>query len=577
MLTPDNLNHHWATIMVTTLSKLGLKIAVISPGSRSTPLTLALARDKSIETLVVLDERSAAFLALGMAKRQQIPVALICTSGTAGANFYPAIIEAKYSQVPLLVLTADRPKELQDCHAGQTIDQVRLYSNYPNWQTELAIPQADLFLYSYLRETLVQAWRRCLLPTPGVVHLNCPFREPLTPVSLNSSPELPADFWQNLSGDQQLPPRTFSLPSDWLNCEEGIIIAGLATPSNPQGYCQAIARLSRCLGWVVLAEALSPLRNYAGINPYLISTYDFLLRSPDLAQKLTPKLVIQLGELPTSKILRQWLTQTAATRWIISSSGENFDPLHGKTIYLSGEITELSIPTTVKSDSAYRQLWCNNEKKAREYLDNSLASEQGFFEGKASWLLSQHLPPKTPIFLASSMSVRYAEFFWKPGDREIIPYFNRGANGIDGTLSTALGMAYGQQSAILLTGDLALLHDTNGFLFSNKFKGHLTIVLINNQGGGIFNHLPIAQFTDYFAEFFATPQAIDFGTLCQTYQVQHHLITSWSEFINLLNPLPCEGIRVLELNCDRFLDSLWLALRVKSELLETDIFGNSTL
>ncbi len=573
MLTPANLNHHWASIIVTTLSKLGLKIAVISPGSRSTPLTLALAKDQSIETLVVLDERSAAFLALGIAKRQKLPVALICTSGTAGANFYPAIIEARYSQVPLLVFTADRPKELQDCYAGQTIDQIRLYGNYPNWQTELAIPQADLSLYSYLRKTIVQAWRRCLLPTPGVVHLNCPFREPLTPVNLNESLDLPTDFWDNLSNDYQLPSRTFSPPPDWLNCTEGIIIAGLATPSDPQAYCQAIARLASYLGWVVLAEALSPLRNYAQINPYLISTYDFLLRSPDLAQKLTPKLVIQLGELPTSKILRQWLTETAARRWIISNSQENFDPLHGKTIYLNGEVTELSLPTTEKSDSAYRQLWCNAEKKAREYLDHNLASEQEFFEGKVSWLLSQHLPPKTPIFLASSMSVRYAEFFWKPGDREIIPYFNRGANGIDGTLSTALGIAYNQPSAILLTGDLALLHDTNGFLFRPKFKGHLTIVLINNQGGGIFNHLPIAQFTDYFEEFFATPQDLDFASLCQTYKVEHHLISNWEEFISYLNPLPREGIRVLELKCDRFLDSRWLSSRVEKGLLEKQLFG----
>ena len=558
MLTDANPNNHWATIIVKTLGKLGLKIAVICPGSRSTPLTLAFAQHQGIETIVILDERSAAFLALGIAKQQRLPVALICTSGTAGANFYPAIIEARYSHVPLLVFTADRPKELQDCHAGQTIDQVRLYGNYPNWQTELAIPQADLSLYSYLRETIIQAWRESLYPTPGVVHLNCPFREPLLPVNLDNSLELPEAFFADLQGSYSLPPRQFSPPPEWLNCREGIIIGGLAQPEDPEAYCQAIARLSRCLGWPVLADALSALRNYAAINPYLISTYDLMLRYGDNAHKLAPTLVIQLGELPTSKELRQWLAKTSPQRWIIDSSGENLDPLHGKAIYLPGKITELSLPDINHSDSVYLQLWCTTEQKLRKRLDDALASDQGFFEGKVSWLLSQHLPAKTPIFLSSSMSVRYAEFFWQPGNLRIIPYFNRGANGIDGTLSTALGMAYGQQSGVLLTGDLALLHDTNGFLCRHKFRGHLTIVLVNNNGGGIFSYLPIADFTDYFEEFFATPQQINFADLCKTYQVEHHLISSWLELTELLNPLPVSGIRVLELQSDRYTDSQWL-------------------
>ena len=179
------------------------------------------------------------------------------------------------------------------------------------------------------------------------------------------------------------------------------------------------------------------------------------------------------------------------------------------------------------------------------------------FEGKTAWLLSQTLPPATPLFIANSMPVRDVEFFWTPGNKGIRPWFNRGANGIDGTLSTALGIAYRNQSTVMLTGDLALLHDTNGFLLTNKFIGHLTIVLINNNGGGIFEMLPIAKYDPPFEEFFATPQAVNFGQLCLTYGVEHHLIESWEQLRSLLNPLPTTGIRVLELKTDRKADARW--------------------
>lgn len=566
MLDHRNLNTLWASIIVETLFKLGLRTAVISPGSRSTPLTMAFAQHGQIETLAILDERSAAFFALGKSKHLGLPVALICTSGTAGANFYPAIIEAKYSQVPLLIFTADRPRELRDCRAGQTIDQVKLYGNYPNWQTELTLPEADLYLCRYLRETIRHSWEKTLLPIPGPVHVNCPFREPLAPVKVTHSLEIDSDFFNDLAVSSSLvsTEHYFHPPQDWLNCERGVIIAGLAQPRQPQLYCEAIAALAVFLGWPVLAEALSPLRNYAEINPYLISTYDFCLRYSELASLLSPELVIQIGELPTSKELRQWLAKSAPKRWIISDSQENLDSLHGKTSYLRGNVEKLSVPVTQKPVSTYLKLWCDLEIKARKILDQSLASQERFFEGKVAWLLSLHLPTLTPIFLANSMSVRYAEYFWVPGNRRIVPYFSRGANGIDGTLSTALGMAHGQQSAVLLTGDLALLHDTNGFLTRNKFRGHLTIILVNNQGGGIFAYLPVAEFTPYFEEFFATPQNVNFADLCQAYQIEYHLITTWEQLTRLLNPLPETGIRVLELKTDRQADSQWLETVVNS-------------
>ena len=180
------------------------------------------------------------------------------------------------------------------------------------------------------------------------------------------------------------------------------------------------------------------------------------------------------------------------------------------------------------------------------------------YEGKTAWLLSQYLPPETSLFIANSMSVRNVEFFWQPNDSQVIPYFNRGANGIDGTLSTALGLAYRHQNSVVLTGDLALLHDTNGFLIRNQFQGHLTIILINNNGGGIFEILPMAQFDPPFEDYFATPQSINFEKLCATYQIEYKLVNNWQQLQQLINPLPQQGIRLLELKTNRKLDALWL-------------------
>ena len=575
-----NTNTVWASILTETLQRLGLTTAVICPGSRSTPLAVAFAQQNQIEAIPVLDERSAGFFALGIARATKHPVVLVCTSGTAGANFYPAVIEARESRIPLIVLTADRPPELRDCHSGQTIDQLKLYGNYPNWQAELAVPSVDVGMLNYLRQTIIHAWERALFPTPGSVHLNIPFRDPLAPTpqfdtDIFKSQFQLEDFFAHIPQSPILsphysitPPGTLSSPipslyQEWQQCEQGIIIAGPAQPQCPRDYCDAIAQLSKALKWPVLAEGLSPVRNYADLNPYLISTYDLILRNRKLAQQLTPSMVIHIGELPISKKLRSWLDNSQPHRWVIDPSHHNLDPLHGKTIHLRTTIEQLvsSIPPFTKlgevKPSAYLDQWCEAQAKVRLAVDQEMLNITQLFESKAAWLLSQILPPKTPLFIANSMPVRDIEFFWKPNNTGVQPFFNRGANGIDGTLSTALGIAHSHQSSVMLTGDLALLHDTNGFLLKNKFVGHLTIVLINNNGGGIFEMLPISKFDPPFEEFFATPQEINFAQLCITYGVEHQLIQSWEQLKPLLNPLPNKGIRVLELQTNRKVDASW--------------------
>lgn len=574
-----NVNMLWSSIIAETLSRLGLTTAIICPGSRSGPLAIAFAQHPDIEAIPVLDERSAAFFGLGIARRSGLPVVLVCTSGTAGANFYPAVIEAEASRVPLLLLTADRPPELRHCHAGQAIDQVKLYGQYPRWQVELALPSSNPDLLAYLRQTCLYAWEQSQWPVLGPVHLNVPFRDPLAPIS---DPETESrsehfDVDQFFSAAHPLPSIQTSLNLQtintylhkWLSCDRGIIIAGPAQPHDPEQYCVAIAQLAQTLGWPVLAEGLSPLRNWADCNSLLISTYDLLLRNQTVANQCRPQQVICIGELPTSKVLRTWLTQGRPQTWIIDATDHNMDPLHGLSIPVRISVEGLiaSIPAFKKENfqqpTEYAKSWLSVDQSVRTLINQTMQTQAELTESKIAWLLSQVLPPNTPLFIANSMPVRDMESFWQPGSLHMQPYFNRGANGIDGTLSTALGMSHRQQGSVLLTGDLALLHDTNGFLLRNYWQGHLTIVLINNEGGGIFQMLPISAFEPPFEQFFRTPQQMDFEHLAATYQVAWERIESWVQLQQALNPLPERGLRILEVSCDCQNDTQWRRITFK--------------
>lgn len=566
MIDFRNTNTVWASILAETLHRLGLQTAIICPGSRSTALTVAFAQHREIEAISILDERSAAFFALGIAKRTGLPVVLVCTSGTAGANFYPAVIEARESRIPLLILTADRPPEMRECHSGQTIDQVKLYGTYPNWQVELAVPSLEMRMLAYLRQTLIHAWERSRFSTPGPVHLNIPFRDPLAPIpqaeAIALEAEFPTDaFFAGISQSEfQLhSPLVSQIPlAEWQSCQKGLMIAGTAQPNHPEQYCSAIAHLANALGWPVLADGLSPIRNYAHLNPNLIATYDVILRNRQVAKQLIPDRVIQIGELPTSKELRSWLTQLDIPVDIIDPSHHNLDPLHRPSIHLRFGIESLlELEFSATSPSEYCQLWQKCDRQIQQTLNQELTNTDNLFEGKVAWLLPQILPKATPLFISNSMPVRDVEYFWMPNSSEIQPFFNRGANGIDGTLSTALGIAYRNQNSIMLTGDLALLHDTNGFLSQNKLIGHLTIILINNHGGGIFETLSISQFNPPFEEFFATPQKVNFSQLCAAYNIEYELIQSWEHLKQCLTSLANSGIRVLEIPTNRKADAKW--------------------
>lgn len=560
-IDPRNVNSLWASVLVETLARCGVRRVVVSPGSRSTPLTMAFAAHREIEAIPVLDERSAAFFALGLAKQRLEPVALVCTSGTAAANYFPAVIEAHESAVPLLVLTADRPPELRACASGQTIDQQKLFGGYVGFYHELAVPELSETRLRYLRQTVAHAVQRTLTATGGAVHLNVPFRDPLPPIPDDGAARRLAEAidW-NLFFAQLAPVETASSVSPLPRIApdvHGVIVAGPAQPGDVDAYVAAVGEIARRLGWPVLADGLSPLRNHALRVPNVVTTYDIVLRNTGAAERLKPEVVLCLGAWPTSKVLRAWIEASDAVTWMVTERFDNRDALHARTRQLTLSLPALAalLPRAIDTNG-YQRMWARYEEKARPALDAKLREENALFEPKAAWLLAQHLPPATPLVIANSMPVRDVEYVWPASDRAIRPRCNRGANGIDGTLSTALGVAHGtEQPAVLLTGDLALLHDTNGFLLRPKFRGSLTVVLINNRGGGIFNHLPVAQFEPPFEEFFATPQEADFAQLCAAYGVEHTLIRDWSHFTGLISALPPSGVRVLEVRTDRQRDA----------------------
>jgi len=557
-----NVNALWGSVLAETLFRSGVAQAVISPGSRSTPLAFAFASHPGFEAIPVLDERSAAFFALGLAKQRRRPVVLVCTSGTAAANLFPAVVEAREGGTPLLVLTADRPPEMRASASGQTIDQQKLYGAFVQFHHELSLPSSESSRLRYLRQTVAHAVERCLRPTPGPVHLNVPFRDPLPPIADGGETEgaTKGVNWTRFFSSVSEPVDTVlaSTVPVLSPAVHGLIVAGPVLVADAEAYSTAVGEAARRLGWPVLADGLSVVRNHADKVPNLVTTYDAILRQSGGNDGLRPEVVLCLGEWPTSKVLRTWLEDSGASLFLATERVDNRDALHGLTRHLA-----VSLPVLVEAlpqslgPNGYQEMWAGYELRARADLDARLAAEDQFVEPKAAWLLARHLPAATPILVANSMPVRDMEYVWPPTDKRFPVAINRGANGIDGTLSTALGFAHGRQPSVLLTGDLALLHDTNGLLISKRLRGSLTIVLINNSGGGIFEHLPVAQFDPIFEEFFATPQQVDFARLADAYGVEHVSVVNWGQFAALIRALPASGVRILELRTDRKQDPLW--------------------
>jgi 2-succinyl-5-enolpyruvyl-6-hydroxy-3-cyclohexene-1-carboxylate synthase len=559
-LALTNVNSLWGYTLAETLVRRGVKQAVISPGSRSTPIIWALAHCDGLETIPLLDERGAAFFALGLARQSGRPVVLACTSGTAAANYLPAMVEAHESGTPLLVLTADRPPELRGCAAGQAVDQVKLYGSYVNTYIELPVPEATASCLRQLRETLSHALRRTMLPCRGPVHINCPLREPLAP---QPGKKLALDFDPDAL-IAKVAPQNYAPPApDATNLalpalvQRGLIVAGTLMTDDDAAARSALWSLAARTGWPVLAEALGPWRaGEVPENVTRISTYDAILADPAKRAALAPDTVLQIGPLPTSKNLRAFLAALDRPTLIATTGEDNINPLHtqAQVIQLApGEIDLLSLPPA--SDKAYARLWADEETATRSRLNAALDKAPFLFEGRIARALFRTLPEGATLTIANSMSVRDAESFAECGHAPFRVHFSRGANGIDGTIAAALGATHGGKG-VLLTGDLAFLYDASSLMAASQFKGHLTIVLVDNSGGGIFEKLPVASIPGpAFEKFFATPQNTDITHLAAAYGAAFEEIGTAEELSARLGSLPESGLRILRLKTDRKRDA----------------------
>lgn len=554
------LNHLWSRTIVETLRAKGLRHAIVCPGSRSSPLALAFARSDDIGTVPILDERSAGFFALGMAKREGRPVAIVCTSGTAAVNLFPAIVEAKESGVPLLVLTADRPHELRDCRAGQTIDQVKLYGAYPVHQLELSPPGDGDVELSYVCAAMAMAWERSMGPRMGPVHVNLPFREPLiSKDKVDQTEHNPISDW--IKRNSWLSENVVSHSESKIdlgkfsNCSKGVILVGSPLSPVSKEWIENVAKFAKKLNWPVLADALSPIRNHADIFPSLICGYNFICAAMEADSGLAPERAIVIGDLPIGKPLRTWFSASNVDAVFLTPFLGDFDSSHNSSISRCFDFNRGVPDCDSEGSGSFASLWLDREHIVRAEIGRRLASCDSLFEGAVSAALSEMIGPKEAVFVSNSLPPRDMEHYWEPNASQADMFSSRGANGIDGILSTAMGVAHGGKPTYLVTGDLALLHDSNGALIAKELKGTLTIVLLNNSGGGIFDMLPISEFENEFERYFATDQQIDFGDWARTYQISHSRAESLSDFLNCLKFEGEDGVRLIELRLDRKKDA----------------------
>jgi len=554
-----NRNGLWAEALVESLRRKGARHAVCCPGSRNSPLLAALATCEGIEALPALDERSAAFFALGLAKRSGRPVVLCCTSGSAVANFLPAVVEASESAVPLIILSADRPPRLQDCGAGQTIDQSKLFGAYARKFRQLGMPGIDLQSLRYLREAVSVVADASMAPDRGPVHLNIPFDDSLTPAAeegfaspLEAGAE---DFFEGLLESRPLALGAVDLPEDLLACEEGLILAGPCSPLDEDRWCRNLARLANALGWPLLADALNPVRSRADLFDTLVCAYDFVVRARGSCEKLAPKVVIVLGSFPTSKALRSWLARMDARLLFACDRYASLDPSFSRAQRLLTDLqTQVPPLAPYTRSGGFLQEWTSLDAAAQSQLENRLSGEERLLEPKVARSLAKLLPKGAALCVSNSMPPRDMEYFFPPSSGALSLYSSRGANGIDGILSTAMGIAHRGKPTYLLTGDLALLHDSNGGLLARRLRGSLTIVLVNNSGGGIFEMLPVSSQGEIFEEYWATEQGVSFESWARLYGAAYEKVVSWSELESALSVAPA-GLRVLEVQTDRKRDA----------------------
>jgi 2-succinyl-5-enolpyruvyl-6-hydroxy-3-cyclohexene-1-carboxylate synthase len=584
IVTQDSANPAfiYAVVFVDELQRAGIRNVVICPGSRSTPLAMAFAAQTVIRTWMHVDERSAAFFGLGMAKQLRKPVALLCTSGTAAANFLPALVEATLSHIPLLVLTADRPHELRDNGAPQSIDQNRLFGTYAKWFVDIALPEATDAALRYIRTIADRAVAATQAIPSGPVHLNFPFREPLTPEPIQGQSLPPVEkqdriAWQGRPGNaaylevhdapQSTPPySTIGNLSDIVSeTQRGLIIVG---SNDDPTLTEPLTRLAEYLGYPILADPLSQLRCGVSQQNMVLTSYDAFLRIDSFIECAQPELIIRFGAMPTSKPLLLYLKHYASTPLVVIDGNSGWEEptqlacqlIHANPTALCQELynvldqyhTGEERPSI--ASQAWLSLWQDTDKITQQALLNTIYDFKEIFEGRVFSELANLLQDGTTLYIGNSMPVRDLDtFFWSSKQRIRI-MGNRGANGIDGVVSSALGAnaVADHEPTVLILGDLSFFHDLNGLLAARLHRLNLTIILINNDGGGIFSFLPQAAYPEHFEQLFGTPTGLDFRLAVEMYGGRFQKVDNWESFRKAVDQgLYTDGLDVIEIPAER--------------------------
>lgn len=538
METVGDVAARFCATLVDEWVRAGVRHAMVAPGSRSTPMAIQLLARPEISTHIFHDERSASFAALGVGVSTGVPAIVLCTSGTAATHFHAAVVEADLSCVPMIVLTADRPPELRDVGAPQTINQTQLYGSAVRWCHDPGVPTVDA--QHTWRGLAPRAHAETLQSTPGPVHLNLPFREPL--VGRVSSLPAPRDAqWstvltgRNFSGDGR------ALASV-LSGRRGVIVAG-------RGSDPSVIEIARALGWPVFADSRSGLRT-TDAGDVVVWHFDGVVRSDDFVARHQPEVVLRVGEPPASKVLAQWLTKCGATTIHVHPHVKVIDPDHSVSVRVIADVASMVAavkPHLVATEPTWLHEWMAAEHAARKVV--AAWCDARWSEPSIARILSSHAGADSNIVVSSSMPVRDLE--WFGGTCAARVHSNRGANGIDGVLSTAVGIALAtQQTTYLLIGDVAMLHDVNGLIALSSREVDVRVVVVNNNGGAIFSFLPQAGVLNVadFETLYGTPHDVHFESLAHAYGLGFSRVTNSDA---LRDALSQRGPRIIEACTDR--------------------------
>ncbi|WP_074011043.1 2-succinyl-5-enolpyruvyl-6-hydroxy-3-cyclohexene-1-carboxylic-acid synthase [Numidum massiliense] len=576
---------------VDELARSGIRDVVVSPGSRSTPLAMLVAEHPELDAWVHADERSAAFFALGMAKAARAPVALLCTSGTAAANYFPAVVEASLARVPLVVLTTDRPHELRDVGAPQAIDQTGLFGSHVKWFQEMALPEMSPAMLAYVRATASRAIATAGEAPAGPVHLNFPFREPFVPLLetddlWRAGREETKSYVRVTGGRRQLDPlQVDELAAVLSGARRGLIVCG---PHDDPAFAPAVVQLAERLSFPLLADPLSQVRYGTHDKALVIDGYDAFLREQAVVRRLAPDVVLRFGAMPVSKALLRYLEAHPSCRQIVVDGGAGWrEPtlLAADIVYADetrfceaiatkigaaadgprralGEVP--SCGKQVKEDGGTRladgrdctmwanwwaDCWIRLNAIAQAEVQRQVAhfANDHLFEGRVFSELAALLPDEAVLYVGNSMPVRDLDTFFANSAQRVRTLANRGANGIDGVVSSALGASTAGGPLVLVIGDVSFYHDLNGLLMAKLYGLKATIILLNNDGGGIFSFLPQAANPKHFETLFGTPLGLDYAHAAALYGASYCRVTDWEAFRRAVDAgVAADGLTIIE-------------------------------